>query len=36
MPKFRTMYVDTPDIATHLLEDDKYQYCWLLLKEAKS
>tara|TARA_Y100000816_G_scaffold292611_1_gene289079 strand:- start:4003 stop:4560 length:558 start_codon:yes stop_codon:yes gene_type:complete len=24
MPKFRTMYVDTPDIATHLLEDDKY------------
>ena len=23
MPKFRSMYVDTPDVATHLLQDSK-------------
>ena len=24
MPKFRTMHIDTPDLATHLLKDEKY------------
>jgi len=23
MPKFRTMYIDSPDIATHLMDDPK-------------